>query len=80
MSLPAPGDPVGFAEDIKPLFRERDREAMQWAFDLWAHDDVAANADAILAQVESGTMPCDSAWPPEQVVVFERWVAAGKPA
>ncbi len=24
-----------FARDIKPLFRERDREAMDFAFDLW---------------------------------------------
>ncbi len=80
MSLPAPGEPVGFAENIKPLFRERDRESMQSAFDLWAYDDVAANSDAILAQLEAGNMPCDGAWPAEQVAVFKRWVDGGKPA
>jgi truncated hemoglobin YjbI len=80
MTLPAPGEPVGFADHIKPLFRERDRQSMQFAFDLWAYDDVAANADAILGRLESGTMPCDGAWPAEQVGAFERWIEAGKPA
>jgi len=69
-----------FEHDIKPLFRERDRGAMMSAFDLWSHDDVIANADAILDQVRSGGMPCDSAWPSDQVVLFERWVQAGTPA
>jgi hypothetical protein len=45
-------DPVSFERDVKPLFRERDRGAMEWAFDLWSYDDVSANADAILGQVE----------------------------
>ena len=44
MSDPA----LSFAADIKPLFREGDRAAMKFAFDLWDHDDVAAHADAIL--------------------------------
>jgi hypothetical protein len=25
-------------------------------------------------------MPCDGAWPPDQVEIFERWIAGGKPA
>ena len=37
-----------FANDIKPLFRESDREAMISAFDLWSFDDVTANSDRIL--------------------------------
>jgi hypothetical protein len=24
-----------------------------------------------------GSMPCDGAWPAEQVAVFERWLATG---
>ena len=68
-----------FERDIKPLFRERDRGAMMSHFDLWLHDDVSANADAILDQVRSGSMPCDGAWPSDQVDLFERW-AQGKPA
>ena len=52
-----------FEQDIKPLFPERDRNAMRFAFDLWSHDDVSTHADAILGRLEAGTMPCDRAWP-----------------
>jgi CDGSH-type Zn-finger protein/truncated hemoglobin YjbI len=79
VSLPGPDEPVGFQEHIKPLFRERDRKSMQFAFDLWSLDDVSSHADAILQRLEDGTMPCDGAWPPERVAVFRRWVEAGKP-
>jgi hypothetical protein len=77
--LPEPDEPLSYEEHIKPLFRERDRQSMTFAFDLWSHDDVAAHADAILERLKAGTMPCDGAWPPEQVQVFERWIAAGSP-
>ena len=69
-----------FADDIKPLFREGDRNAMRRAFDLWSPDDVATHADAILAQLEAGTMPCDGAWSAEQIAAFRGWIDAGKPA
>ena len=71
---------VSFEQDIKPLFRERDRSSMSSVFDLWSHDDVAQWSDAILAQLRAGSMPCDGAWPPEQVARFEEWVADGKAA
>ena len=64
---------------IKPLFRTKDRQAMRFAFDLWSHDDVSRNADAILARLRAGTMPCDGAWPPERIDAFERWMTAGTP-
>ena len=73
-------DRITFEQHIKPLFRERDREAMKWAFDLWSHDDVARNSDAILERLRNGTMPCDSAWSDEQIAVFQDWVEAGTPA
>ena len=72
--------PISFEHDIKPLFREHDRESMKRAFDLWSHDDVARNSDAILARLRDGTMPCDGAWPDEQVALVQRWVDAGTPA
>jgi hypothetical protein len=78
--LAATEQPISFAQDIKPLFREGDRESMKWAFDLGSHDDVAANADAILGRLKNGTMPCDGAWPDEQVALFQRWVDAGMSA
>jgi hypothetical protein len=71
---------TSFAEDIKPLFRERDRDSMKWAFDLWSHDDVAANGGAILGRLRNGSMPCDGAWPEEQIELFQRWVDSGAPA
>ena len=73
-------EPISFEQHIKPLFRERDREAMTWAFDLWSYDDVAGNSDAILERLRDGTMPCDGAWPDEQIADFQRWVEAGAPA
>jgi hypothetical protein len=69
-----------FEDDVKPLFRDRDRNAMRFAFDLWSHDDVSTHADAILDRLEAGTMPCDGAWPAERVAVFRRWIDAGKRA
>ncbi len=70
---------AGFASDIKPLFRERDRQAMQSRFDLWSYDDVSRHAEVILTRLRNGTMPCDGAWPPAQVDLFQRWVESGKP-
>ncbi len=69
-----------FEEDVKPLFREGDRNAMRFAFDLWSLGDVSTHADAILDRLEAGTMPCDGAWPADRVSVFRRWIDAGKPA
>jgi hypothetical protein len=79
MELPCAGEPVSFAKHIKPLFRAMDRQSMSFAFDLWAYNDVVKHAQAILARLRGGTMPCDGAWPKEQMDVFERWVASGSP-
>ena len=68
-----------FDRDIRPLFTERDRAAMRWAFDLWEVASVRQHAEAILDQVAAGRMPCDTAWPAEQVALFHRWVQAGGP-
>ena len=73
-------EPISFERDIKPLFREGDRQSMRWAFDLWSRDDVARNAEPISARLRDGTMPCDGAWSDEQIAVFHAWVEAGAPA
>ena len=52
---------------------------MTFAFDLWSHDDVSRHAEAILARLQEGTMPCDGAWPQERVETFENWISAGSP-
>ena len=75
----ASNEPVGFEMNIKPMFRERDRRAMQSWFDLWSYDDVSRHAEAILERLGEGTMPCDGAWPPAQVDLFKSWVESGRP-
>jgi hypothetical protein len=70
---------LGYNVDIKPLFREKDREAMKGAFDLWNYDDVVRHAPAILNAVSSGKMPCDGAWAPERVAILQQWIEAGTP-
>lgn len=71
-------DQVKFGADIRPLFRESDLDSMSWAFDLGSYDEVSANADLILERLQTGTMPCDKAWPRERVELFERWIQTGK--
>ena len=73
---------VSFERDVRPLFRERDRGAMLGVakFDLWNRDHVAEHSQDILKRLDDGSMPCDQAWPDEQVAIFRRWVEAGMPA
>jgi len=71
---------VSFESDIRPLFRDKDRERMEFAFDLWSYNDVKENADAILERLDEGSMPCDGAWPDDQLALFRRWVESGTPA
>jgi CDGSH-type Zn-finger protein len=78
--LPGVGEPVRFGEHIKPMFRARDRRSMRFAFDLWSCDDVCQHAEAILARLRDGSMPCDGAWPAEWIEVFARWADTGKAA
>ena len=68
---------ITFTQHIKPLFRARDRQSMQWAFDLWSYEDVARHAQGIFHRLQSGSMPCDGAWPRAQVEIFQRWMTSG---
>ena len=68
---------MSFVADIKPLFREQDRDAMDFVFDLWSYEDVKANADLILTRLEDGSMPCDREWSAEQIERFRSWIAEG---
>jgi truncated hemoglobin YjbI len=75
--LPGQDEAVRFESHIKPLFRSRDKRSMTFAFDLWSYDDVSRHADAILARVRAGDMPCDARWPDAKVDIFQRWVETG---
>ena len=77
ITLPAPDETVGFEAHIRPLFRERDRTSMLFAFDLWSPADVREHASEILERLRAGTMPCDGAWPEEWIEVFARWAESG---
>jgi len=70
----------GYARDIRPLFRESDRDSMEFAFDLWNYNDVCTHAHDILERLAEGSMPCDGAWPEEQITKFRRWIEVGMPA
>jgi hypothetical protein len=69
-----------FERDIKPLFRSKDVESMSGAFDLSSYEDVRTNADRIYERLANGSMPCDGAWPPEQVERFRGWIDGGTPS
>lgn len=72
-------DELSFERDIRPLFRDKDRQRMQWAFDLWRLEDVKTYADQILERLEDGDMPCDGAWSAEQIERFREWAETGYP-
>ena len=68
---------ASFEQDVRPLFREKDRQRMEWAFDLWRYEDVRDNASGILERIEDGSMPCDEPWPPEQIQLLRSWIDSG---
>jgi hypothetical protein len=71
---------TSFATDIKPLFRTGDIDSMRRVrgLDLSSYDEVSARADAILGRLQAGDMPCDGAWPADQVSLFAKWISDGK--
>jgi hypothetical protein len=70
---------VTFAQDIRPLFGERDIKSMSFAFDLSSCEDVRVNAEAIYERLADGSMPCYGRWPVEDVRRFRTWIDNGTP-
>ena len=68
---------LSYARDIRPLFRDRDVQSMKSAFDLSSYDDVRTHGEAIAGVLAAGTMPCDGAWPDEDVQRFRSWLDGG---
>jgi hypothetical protein len=75
---------VSFAHDIRPLFTDMDVAHMQ-SFGVRL-DDIdymrdPAHAQKVLNAVSAGAMPPTSsgepAWSPENVQLFENWMAGG---
>jgi len=77
---PTPAATLGFELDVKPLFREvPDRNVMIiFGMDLHDFSQVSDRADLILLRLKDGSMPCDGAWPPERIALFQRWIDDGK--
>ena len=78
--MPSGNGKLSFERDIKPMFRQKDRDSMLRAFDLFDYDDVVGHADAIVGALRGGTMPCDGAWPGEQVDKLQQWIDTGTSA
>lgn len=71
---------VGFAQHIRPLFRERDVTCMKRAanFDLTNYNDVKLWSQTIYDELESKSMPKDGAfWSESQLSLFKRWMESG---
>ena len=71
---------ASFARDIRPLIRDKDIDEMRFAFDLSDYDDVKDNAAGIYDRLVDGSMPCDGAWPENQIALFRQWMDEGYPA
>jgi hypothetical protein len=69
-----------FEADIRPLFREKDRNAMLRHFDLWSAEDVRRYAERIYGALAKGAMPCDGAWPASDTKLLRSWIDGGAPA
>lgn len=72
---------VGFAADIRPLFRDTpDVDSMkEYGLDLSSYEEVKARAAEIYARLEDRSMPCDESWLEERLALFKRWMEEGLP-
>jgi hypothetical protein len=70
---------LSFAVDIRPLFRDSpDIDSMkEYGLDLSSYEDVKAQAGAIYARLEDGSMPCDGPWPANRMELFKQWMEEG---
>jgi hypothetical protein len=67
----------GFDADIRVLFREKDRRAMDFALDLWSYDEVVQHGESIFERLSDGSMPCDEPWSEDRLRLFRRWIDEG---
>ena len=70
---------LSFAQNIRPLFRDDpDVEVMKpFGLDLSSFADVKAQAEAIYARLDDGSMPCDEPWPEDRIARFKQWMDEG---
>lgn len=81
--IPATPKRIGFAADIRPLFRSIDIQHMSFFCDLSKYEDVRDHAAEILQRLQGSggaVMPplaSGGPWTADQVKLFEQWVATG---
>jgi hypothetical protein len=73
---------LSFAKNVRPLFRDSpDVDSMKdFGLDLSSYADVKAHAGAIYSRLQDGSMPCDGAWPADQIATFKQWMDEGMAA
>jgi len=71
----APVGALSFATDIRPLFRDRDIQAMKPnGIDLSSYEDVKKHIQDIYARLSAKEMPCDEPWSENNVQRFKKWM------
>ena len=78
---------TSFEADIRPLFTQRDIQAMSKAFNLASYDNVKAHAAAIFDRIRGiggAVMPPpppkgEGPWTQSRIDLFAKWVADGCP-
>ena len=79
--------PTSFQQDIRPLFTERDIQAMSKAFNLASYEDVKGRAAIIYDRIRGiggAVMPPppprgEGPWPQSRIELFAQWMADGYP-
>lgn len=73
-----PTSAFSFANDIQPLFRDKDIKAMKpMGIDLSSYEDVKKRAQDIYARLSAKGMPCDEPWSDHHVQKLKAWMQSG---
>ena len=74
----APMAALGFAADIRPLFRDKDVAAMKpMGMDLSSYEEVKKRAHDIYARLSAQSMPCDGGWDEARLRKLKEWIDGG---
>ena len=73
-----PMSAFSFATDIRPLFRDKDINAMKaFGIDLSSYKDVKRRAQDIYARLSAKRMPCDGPWSDDHMQKLKEWMQTG---
>ncbi len=73
-----PTGAFSFATDIRPLFRNKDIEAMKPnGIDLSSYEDVKKHVQDIYVRLSAREMPCDEQWSDNNLQRFKKWMESG---